>query len=59
MGPTCRPIAVAGFLDNFYTQPERRQAMIDAEPPLTGDDILDAIVGAMGEHLARRWKPAS
>jgi hypothetical protein len=50
-----RHVAMAGFLDDFYTQPERRQAMIDPEPELTGDAILDATLGAMGEHLARRW----
>jgi hypothetical protein len=49
-------MAMAGFLDNFYTEPERRQAMIDPEPELIGDAIVDATLGAMGEHLARRWK---
>jgi hypothetical protein len=48
--------ALAGFLDGFYTRPERRQDMIDPEPQLTGDAILDATLGAVGEHLARRWK---
>jgi hypothetical protein len=47
--------AMAGFLDSFYMQPARRQAMIDPEPELTGDEILDVTLGAMGEHLARRW----
>jgi hypothetical protein len=45
----------AGFLDNFYVNPERRQAMLDPEPELIGDAILDASIGATGEHLARRW----
>jgi hypothetical protein len=49
-------IAIAGFLDGFYTRPERRQNMIDPAPELTGDAILDATLGAVGEHLARRWK---
>jgi hypothetical protein len=49
-------VAMAGFLDNFYTRPELRQGMIDPEPELTGDAILDATLGAMGEHLARRWR---
>jgi hypothetical protein len=48
-------VAMAGFLDSFYTQPERRQAMIDPEPQLLRDAILDATVGGVGEHLARRW----
>lgn len=29
--------------------------MIDDAPPLTGDTITDAMLGAVGEHLARRW----
>jgi hypothetical protein len=48
-------VAVAGFLDNFYTQPEKRQAMLDPEPELIDDAILDATIGGIGEHLARRW----
>jgi hypothetical protein len=45
------------FLDAFYTAPDRavQQAMIDDEPALTGDERRDAYVGAIGEHLARRW----
>ena len=45
-------VAMAGFLDSFYTQPERRQAMIDPEPQLLGDAILDATIGGVGEYLA-------
>jgi hypothetical protein len=48
-------VAMAGFLDNFYTQPERRQEMIDPQPQLLGDPILDATIGGVGEYLARRW----
>lgn len=48
-------VAMAGFLDNFYMQPQRRQAMIDPEPELLGNPILDATLGGVGEHLARRW----
>jgi hypothetical protein len=45
------------FSDAFYTAAEAapRQAMIDDEPPRIGDERLDAYVGAVGEHLARRW----
>jgi hypothetical protein len=53
--PESLHIALAGLLDNFYTQPAARQAMLDPEPVLTGDAILDATIGAVGEHLARRW----
>jgi hypothetical protein len=49
-GPTLRE-----FLDEFYLHPERRQAMLDAEPiPLT-DERQHASLGGIGEHLARRW----
>jgi len=45
------------FLDAFYTEtePARRQAMIDEAPPWTGNERHDAYIGAVGEHLARRW----
>ena len=48
-------IALAGFLDDFYMNPKRRQTMIDVEPPITGFALTDAYLGAVGEHLARRW----
>jgi hypothetical protein len=51
-------IPIAEFLDHFYLHHERsteQQAMIDAPPPLTGKQPFDAYVGAVGEHLARRW----
>jgi hypothetical protein len=45
------------FLDAFYTEkhPAQRQAMIDEEPPRIGEERQDAYIGAVGEHLARRW----
>lgn len=46
---------MSGFLDTFYTAPDKRQEMIDDEPPLTGNAKIDAYLGAVGEHLARRW----
>ena len=48
-------IALVGFLDSFYTDPSARQRMIDVEPPFTGVTITDSYLGAVGEHLARRW----
>ena len=48
-------VALAGFLDTFYMNPASRQTMIDAEPPMTGVPVTDAYIGAVGEHLARRW----
>jgi hypothetical protein len=45
------------FLDAFYTEtePARRQGMIDEEPTRTGEERHDAYIGAVGEHLSRRW----
>ena len=51
-------IALAEFLDEFYLRHgeiAEQQTMIDAVPPVTGGQPLDAYVGAIGEHLAGRW----
>ena len=48
-------IALNEFLDEFYLS-AKRQPMINKRPKLTGDIWLDAYVGAVGEHLARRWR---
>jgi hypothetical protein len=48
---------LAGFLDEFYADPSiagRRSRIVD-DPGLTGNDKLDALFGAIGEHLCRRW----
>jgi hypothetical protein len=52
------PIAIDEFLDAFYTEtdPGRRAAMIREDPPRLDVERDDAFVGAVGEHLARRWK---
>jgi hypothetical protein len=48
--------AISEFLDKFYPRsPPDRQRMIEEEPGLTGVAFQDAYVGAVGEHLARRW----
>ena len=49
-GPTLRE-----FLDEFYVHPERRQAMIADEPAPLADAREHATLGAVAEHLARRW----
>lgn len=48
---------LAGFLDDFYSDPDRarRRARIDDDPGLADDPKLDALMGAIGEHLCRRW----
>ena len=48
--------AINEFLDEFYPNgTEERRRMIAEEPGLTGVAFQDAYVGAVGEHLARRW----
>jgi len=47
--------ALREFLDEFYAHPARRQAMIDAVPEPLADARQHAILGAVAEHLARRW----
>jgi len=48
--------SISEFLDEFYlSSPRERQLMIGEEPGLTGVPFQDAYVGAVGEHLARRW----
>ncbi len=49
-------IALAGFLDGFYVRVADRQGMIDVAPAITADRFVDAYLGAIGEHLARRWE---
>jgi hypothetical protein len=49
---------IAGFLDDFYTdksQDSRRMRIVD-DPGLTLDSKTDALLGAIGEHLAIRWQ---
>ncbi len=48
--------AINEFLDEFYLSgAAERQRMIEDEPALTHLAFQDAYVGAVGEHLARRW----
>jgi hypothetical protein len=46
--------AIAEFLDEFYANPAKRQAMVADEPARVGR-FEDAYLGAVAEHLARRW----
>ena len=50
---------VSEFLDTFYgllqRDPAAAQAAIDAEPAELADQNQHALLGAIGEHLARRW----
>jgi len=50
-------VALNEFLDEFYmADATTRQQMIEQEPPLIGDVQQDAYIGAVGEHLATRWR---
>ncbi len=55
-GSTTMRLGSAGFLDNFYMAGHaERQLMIDDTPVATENGHDDVVLGAMGEHLARRW----
>lgn len=47
--------ALREFLDEFYLHPARRAAAIAAAPAALDDPVQHALLGAVGEHLARRW----
>jgi hypothetical protein len=48
---------LAGFLDGFYLDSSwsARKARLRDEPKFKGDGRFDALIGAIGEHLCRRW----
>jgi hypothetical protein len=48
---------LAGFLDEFYGDgsTKARASRIWEDPGLTSDARLNALLGAIGEHLAIRW----
>ena len=50
--------AIDEFIDTFYLDhPDkaRQQRRLDEPPAIVGDPFIDAWIGAVGEHLARRW----
>ena len=51
-----RDVVLAEFVDTFDSAKtdQDRYASIEREPRLTGDDRLDALVGAMAEYLAKQ-----
>src|SRR5665213_662459 len=51
-----RDVMLAEFVDTFDLAKTDldRYAAIEREPNLTGDDRLDALVGAMAEYLAKQ-----
>jgi hypothetical protein len=55
-GGSARDVALAEFVDTFDLAKcdDDRYASIEREPRLTGDDRLDALVGAIAEYLAKQ-----
>jgi hypothetical protein len=55
---SARETVLAEFVDNFDSAhtDQDRYASIEEEPKLTGDDQLDALVGAIAEYLAKQRK---
>jgi hypothetical protein len=53
---SAQDIALAEFVDTFdlAKSDADRYASIEREPKLTGDDRLDALVGAIAEYLAKQ-----
>ena len=49
-------VVLAEFVDTFDLAPtdQGRYASIEHEPKLTGDNRLDALVGAIAEYLAKQ-----
>jgi hypothetical protein len=50
--------ALDGFMDEFYLDhPDKvaQQGRLDPVPEPLGDALIDAWIGAAGEHLAQRW----
>ena len=43
------------FLDEFYTHPDHREAMITEEPQLI-ESLPDAYLAAVAEHFAEYWR---
>lgn len=51
-------MALDEFMDEFYLDhPDKaaQQRRIDPVPEPVGDPLIDAWIGAAGEHLAQRW----
>lgn len=50
--------ALNEFADEFYLDHPEKQAQqgrIDPIPEPVGEPLIDALIGAVGEHLAQRW----
>jgi hypothetical protein len=51
-------MALAEFLDSFYSAAQQadKMAMLEAEPRMSGDARLDALLGAIAEYLAKQHR---
>ena len=52
-------LALDEFMDEFYLDhPDKavQQQRLDPVPEIVGDALVDAWIGAAGEHLAQRWE---
>lgn len=57
--PAAFAVAHDEFLDDFYlAHPDkpRQQQKLAAVPDFVDDSFIDAWIGAVGEHLAQRWR---
>jgi hypothetical protein len=50
-------VALGEFLDEFYMDADvgSRYARVEEPPDLIEEIVFDAYIGAVGEHLVRRW----
>jgi hypothetical protein len=50
-------VALGEFLDEFYMYADAgsRYARVEECPEFIEEDVFDAYIGAVGEHLVRRW----
>jgi hypothetical protein len=53
-----RDVVLAEFVDSFLLAPDAaaRYAAIADDPPRTNDERLDALLGAIGEYLAKHYR---
>jgi len=52
------PVALDEFVDEFYLDhfdKMAQQRRLDVVPPTVDNPLIDAWIGAAGEHLAQRW----
>jgi hypothetical protein len=59
MNPSEFPVALDEFVDEFYLDYPNKMAQqqrLDSAPQSVGSPLIDAWIGAVGEHLAQRWR---